>query len=110
MLHGGVGDKMAAPTTEHEIHNATERVVAHHLLSNTVLLLAHVDVRREARRCSIGNACSNNQARHVPCLLCCLEHCPAGLVVRCDRDGAVVALLRAREGGCAGGGVGDEAG
>jgi hypothetical protein len=107
---GGVGDEVAASAAEHQINDAAERVVTDHLLSDAVLLLAHVDVGGEAGRCGIGDACGDDEARHVAGLLRSLEHRPAGLVVGCDGDGAVVALLGAREGGCASSRVGDEAG
>lgn len=94
---GGVGQEVAAATAEHEVHDTAERVVTDHLLGNTVLLRAHVDVSSEAGGRGIGNARGDDQAGHVASLLGRLQHGAASRVVGQHGDGAVVALEAARE-------------
>lgn len=92
-----VGQEVTSTTTQHQIHHATKRVIAHQLLRNAILLLSHIHMRRKARRRRIRDPRRDHQARHVSRLLRRLEHRPTRLVVRRHRYRAIVALLSARE-------------
>lgn len=65
-------------------------------------------MRRKARRRRIRDPRCHHQTRHVSCLLGRFQHRPARLVVRGDRNGAIVALLRAGEGSRTSGRIGNE--
>lgn len=107
---GGVGEEEASATAKDEVDAAAEDTLTNLLQGDLVLHDSEQHVAAEAGGGGIDDVCGNGQARHVTGTLSCLEHGATGVVVRQHGDGAVVGLLAAREGGCAGSGVGDEGG
>lgn len=106
---GRVGQEVAAATTEHEVYDTAERVVADHLLGDAVFFGAHVDMSSKAGGGGVSDAGGDDQAGHVAGALGGLQHGSAGRVIGQDRDGTIVTLEAAGEGGCAGGRVGNQA-
>lgn len=102
---GGVGKEMAAAATEHKIDRAAQNTLANLLKRDGVLHFSYPDVANEAGWCGICDVGRDDESGCISRSLCRLHDRSAWLGVGEDRDGAVVALEAAGEGGRAGSAV-----
>lgn len=105
---GGIGKEMASTTAKHQVDSASQDSFSNLLESNGVLEGTVQRMASKAGGGGVGDISGDDETGDVACPLGSLEDGATRLMAVQDSNGAVVALLGARKGGCASSTIGDQ--